>query len=181
MVNQRLFPPALARELNAAIPTSRLELEPLTAAHVEVMFPAYADERIYRWIDCPIPRKEEMRAKWQAWETRLTADGELAQLNWAVRRRSDGAYIGKFDAQINAAKEAVNIGFVFMPDFWGQGYASEAIQALVAKLKAAGVSKASATVAIGNHASERVLVKSGFIATGLSTEEKNTMVYDLAL
>ena len=181
MVDQRLFPPAFARELNAAMATARLELEPLTAAHVEVMFPAYADARIYRWIACAIPREDEMRAKWRAWETRLTADGRLAQLNWAVRRRSDGAYIGKFDAQINVAKEAVNIGFVFMPDSWGQGYATEATQALLAKLKAAGVGKARATVAIGNHASERVLVKSGFSATGLSTEEEDTIVYDLVL
>jgi len=173
------YPISRAQALNAAISTPRLVMEPLLDSHADALFPAMADPCIYRWIDVPLPQQEQTRAKWKSVQSRVSRDGSQALLNWAVRRIADRAYIGWFDVQLNTADEALNVGFAFVPDAWGSGFASEALQAVLARLAKEGVRRARATVAIGNHASERVLLKSGFVAVGLAPDEKDTMAYVL--
>lgn len=81
---------------------------------------------------------------------------------WAVRRKRDGAYLGSVDAEINPTLEAVNIGYYFFSEHWGQGYATEATTAATEHLMARGVHRLVATVTRGNTASARVLQKAGY-------------------
>jgi ribosomal-protein-alanine N-acetyltransferase len=55
------------------------------------------------------------------------------------------------------------VGYVVGKPFWGCGFATSAVRQLVASLEASpGISRIWATCALDNHASARVLEKSGF-------------------
>ncbi len=155
----------MAQLLAAAIETPRLTLEPLRAAHAEAFFEALQqDAALYQWISMPKPESlAALRAHWRGLEERRRSpDGLYAWPIWAVRRKSDGAYLGRVDAEVSSQLSADNLGFYVFSKYWGQGYASEAAGAAVHALAARGVSRFVATVTVGNTASGRVLKKLGF-------------------
>ena len=73
--------------------------------------------------------------------------------------------LGRVDAVVEPDGLCSNFGYYLFPPHWGQGYASEAVQAAANHLLAQGVHRLVATVTVGNHASERVLQKAGFVLT----------------
>ena len=155
---------ANALVLNSYLATERLVLEPLTAAHAEKLFAPLQDENIYTWISATAPQSvHALQVKWERLESRLSTDGSEAWLNWAVRRKSDGHYVGKIDAAIDAAEIATNLGYLFFPPYWKNGYAFEAIDAVVNHFSRHRVKQIRATVTVGNEASARLLEKTGFV------------------
>ncbi len=149
--------------LNAEIKTKQLILEPLVSQHADLFFKPLQSEKIYKWISSDPPESLlELLKYYKKLESRLNTQGNEARLNWAIRRISDGVYIGKFDADVNTANVATNIGYLFFPAYWGSGYATESVSAIVKHLAMLGVLKMFATVTLGNEASYRVLEKSGF-------------------
>ena len=59
--------------------------------------------------------------------------------------------------------EDVDLGFAFLPEFWGRGYASESAAAVLEHARAAfGLKRLVAVTANDNHASIRLLEKLGF-------------------
>ena len=108
--------------------------------------------------------------RWERLESRLAPTGDKAWLNWAVRQGCDGAYVGKMDAEVDAASIATNLGYLLFPAFWGRGYATEAVSAIVEHFRQHGIARLRATVTSGNTASTRVLEKSGFVRTRIITE-----------
>ena len=142
------------------IETKRLVLEPLTATHADLLFEPLQDRRIYHWISVvPPARIEELRTRWGS----LARSGDQGPLSlgWAVKRRADGLYVGKCDAEVTAGI-ATNVGYLIFPGCWNQGYATELLHALVATLAQHSVTELHAFVTAGNRASERVLLKGGF-------------------
>ena len=120
---------------------------------------------IYEWISTIPPQSvEQLAERWRRCESRLGPDGEI-RLNCAVRRITDGAYVGKFDAIISSEKIATNIGYFFIPKYWGEGYASESVQAISKHLIDHGIKELRAMVTVGNTASCRVLEKAGYRKT----------------
>ncbi|MFC4424759.1 GNAT family N-acetyltransferase [Deinococcus navajonensis] len=66
------------------------------------------------------------------------------------------------------------IGYGFLPEVWGQGYATEAVAALAEFLLAqSGIKALSAQTAVTNAASARVLEKTGFVQTGTDWDEED--------
>lgn len=67
---------------------------------------------------------------------------------------------------------AVEIGYGLLPEYWGQGYATEAVTAASAWAAAQpGVTRVEAETEPDNAASQRVLEKAGFVPTGELGEE----------
>jgi RimJ/RimL family protein N-acetyltransferase len=145
--------------LERPLETERLRLSPLRPAHADALFDALQDARIYEWISSVPPSSvEALRARWG----RLRRMGDVLDLGWAVQRASDGAWVGKMDAEVREGGIASNVGYLFFPPFWGQGYASEAVRALADHLAQSGLCEQHATVTDGNAASCRVLERAGF-------------------
>ena len=156
---------ASAAALNDLIRSERLVLEPLCASHAACLFELLLEPRLYRWISALPPASlEGLQQRWAASESRGPNAAGQFDLNWAVRRSSDGRYIGKFDAEVSN-QIATNVGYIVGLPFWGQGYATEAVQAVAAHLEQQGVIEQRAFVTLGNTASERVLTKAGFVRT----------------
>lgn len=156
----------VAAPLAAALETPRLVLEPIGERHADAFFPALQEEVLYRWISMARPASlEELRARWRRIESRMSPDLQFAWPTWAVRRKADGQYLGRVDAEINEALEATNLGFYFFSPHWGCGYATESVVAVTAQLMVRGVRRFVGTVTVGNIASARVLRKAGFVFT----------------
>lgn len=162
---------AFAQLLCVPIETPRLLLLPRMGAHADAAFGPLQNEAIYEWIslDKP-PDLDAMRAHWTRNESRLSTDGTEAWPVWAVTTRSDGALIGLVDATVDDALVCTNLGYYFFPEFWGQGYAREAVRATADHLVQLGIHRLVATVTVGNHASGQVLKKAGFALTRIIPE-----------
>ena len=152
--------------LNDLITSERLLIEPLLGSHAELLFEGMSEPRIYRWISALPPLSLELlQQRWSAAENRgANSEGEI-DLNWAVRRSSDGCYIGLLDAEVARNNVATNVGYIVFLPFWNQGYATEALRAVASHLERQGVVEQRALVTLGNDASARVLTKAGFVRT----------------
>jgi [ribosomal protein S5]-alanine N-acetyltransferase len=154
--------------LNGSVVSARLRIEPLFAEHAECMFEPLQDPRIYRWLSStPSPSMEALRQRWSPLESRLSRDGTGAELAWIVWDSLSGSPVGKMDAAVNSNNIATNLGYLFFPPYWAQGFATEAVIALSNRLVELGVYEQHATVTVGNEASCRVLEKAGFKKTGI--------------
>jgi len=148
--------------------TERLEIEPLVAAHAAALFVALRDPRVYEFIPASPPAgAEQLEARYRMLETRSSPDGSEAWLNWAVRWRDGGEYVGRLEATVRSDGTAL-IAYELSPECWGKGVGSEAARWLLDELAAAhGVREVRAEVDTRNLASIRLLERLGFERVGL--------------
>ncbi|WP_291422990.1 GNAT family N-acetyltransferase [Deinococcus sp.] len=98
--------------------------------------------------------------------TQLNAQQEIPGTFVAVHRQTAQA-VGMLGSKGRPRQGELEIGYGFSPVVWNQGYATEALSALLPHLLDwPGVHTLTAQTAPGNGASERVLEKSGFDRTG---------------
>lgn len=149
-------------DLEPALITPRLVLEPLVRAHARDLFALLQDERLYRYYNDAPPRTiETLEQRYEAWAARKSPDGTQTWLNYAVRLKNEG-YVGWVQATI--ASSTAIIGYDIFPHFWRQGYATEAITALINELwRSHHVAVVAATVDTENVASIRLLERLGFV------------------
>ena len=81
---------------------------------------------------------------------------------WHVSRRSDGAPLGLCGLLQRDILPDVDIGYAFLPEYWGQGYAFEAAEAtLLHAVRKFHLQRVIAVVSQGNRPSIRVIEKLG--------------------
>lgn len=153
----------IAQLLSIQLVTPRLVIRPLMSSDAKLAFPGLQDDAIRQWISMPRPSTvASLRESWKRRESRMSPDGTEAWLSWFVTSRSDLSPMGSVDTCIDGNQVAVNFGYYFFAQTWGQGVATEAVQAVCHHLLSQGVKKLVATVTAGNIASMRVLQKAGF-------------------
>ena len=114
------------------IEAGSLRLEPQTAQHAAEMFAVLSDPAIYEYENEPPMSAEWLRERFSRLETRTSADGREQWLNWVIRIPSS-ELIGYVQATIYPAERA-NIAYVLSSAYWGQGYARQATEAMMAEL-----------------------------------------------
>ncbi|MGD9597764.1 MAG: GNAT family N-acetyltransferase [Steroidobacteraceae bacterium] len=83
---------------------------------------------------------------------------------WLALRRQDGTPIGMCGLLKRDALADVDIGFAYLPEYWGQGYALEAAVAVMEHgQRALGIPRIVAIVSPDNAASIRLLGKLGLV------------------
>lgn len=105
---------------------------------------------------------------------------KLGHSLYLVERRQDLALIGMSGLIKRDTLEYVDIGYAFLPDYRGQGFAYEAGQALLAYAPTIGITRVAAITSPGNIASNQLLLKLGlkfqdFIH--LSPDDSGTNLY----
>ena len=81
---------------------------------------------------------------------------------WHVSRRADGAAIGMCGLLRRDILPDVDVGYAFLPEYWGQGYAFEAADATLRHAATRfGLTRVIGVVSEGNQGSIRVLEKLG--------------------
>ncbi|ORU00075.1 GCN5-related N-acetyltransferase [Anaerovibrio sp. JC8] len=90
---------------------------------------------------------------------------------WLVTRH-DGVQVGNLSFKGLNEDGSVEIGYGIDAEFQGQGYATEAVNAVVDwAMKQDGVSRVEAETELDNIASQHVLAKCGFVLNGIMGEE----------
>jgi RimJ/RimL family protein N-acetyltransferase len=141
--------------------TGRLVLEPQVAAHAEPMYTLLQDPAIYRYENEPPESVDWLRERFRRLESRTSADGREQWLNWVVRLR-DSDLMGYVQATVCEASPAA-VAYVFSSRWWGQGYASEAVSAMMEELATTyGARAFSAVLKRDNLRSIRLLERLGF-------------------
>jgi [ribosomal protein S5]-alanine N-acetyltransferase len=137
-----------------------LVLEPQVAAHADAMFDVLADPAIYEFENEPPASRETLRARFLRLETRGSNDGAEQWLNWVVRL-AGGPLMGYVQATVTS--RSTYVAYVFASAFWGRGYATRSVEAMIAELaRSYGVRRLDAIAVRRNVRSLRVLERLGF-------------------
>jgi len=141
--------------------TARFVLEPQVAAHADAMFELLSDPAIYEYENAPPQSREWLRERYRKLESRRSGDGHEGWLNWVIRLPA-GELAGYVQATLHADGRA-SIAYELGSRFWGQGIASEAVQAMLAELAATyGVRRVTAVFKRSNVRSQRLLARLRF-------------------
>ena len=105
--------------------TPRLLLEPLVVGHATALFDPLQAPELYTYIPQDPPSSQEaLKTRYEPLSSRRSPDGREVWLNWALRQRASGAYVGTVQATVRADHTALLAYMIFVP-FWRQGYARE--------------------------------------------------------
>jgi [ribosomal protein S5]-alanine N-acetyltransferase len=94
------------------------------------------------------------------------------RIEFAVCKQDTGQLIGGCGFRIGERKKGVvTLGYTFNPQFWGNGFATEAAQAMIGLAgNLPGIHTVFATCDRENYASQKVLEKCGLEAVGMLAE-----------
>ena len=145
------------------------------------MFDMYSRWDVQRFIG-RVPKVMESRSESVALIERLSRREHPVQGFWAVGRRDTGVLVGTILLKpIPASGETsplqpsddIEIGWHFHPDFWGNGYASEAAAVVLDHAFRCGLNKVVAVTSPKNYASQRVCMRIGLTHRGPTTKYYN--------
>ena len=96
---------------------------------------------------------------------------------WGIARKEDDRVIGSISApHIDAWDETAEVGYCLGHAFWGQGYAAEALEAVIHYLFFdVGLNRVSACHSLANPASGRVMQKAGMVREGSARQYYRAM------
>ena len=142
---------------NFVVETERLTLRPLTVRDAEAAFEWVRDERVARYMVYTVYSTIEQVREWLKF-----VETDDSTYNFGFVRKSDGRLIGSGDVGPDRKNGLWVFGYNFRYDCWGQGYATEAVRAM---MKFAhehfGAEKFFSSHAEPNKASGRVMEKCG--------------------
>jgi len=150
---------AFVADLPETIRTARLIMRAPNRSDVAALARLANNQNIFKWLaELPNPYGEADAIEFI--DTIARGPGEHA---FSILT-SDGGFIGTIGFHLDP-QDPVEIGYWIGEPYWGLGYGSEAVAALVAAADAAGCGEIAAQAQSLNHASCRVLEKSGFVET----------------
>jgi RimJ/RimL family protein N-acetyltransferase len=142
------------------IETPRLVLRRPVLADAEAVYVRYSsDPEVMRFLSRPRHQSVE-----EARSFLLSCDAEWRQWPagpYLIKSRA-GRLLGSIGLHFETPTLA-STGYMLAKDAWGQGYATEALSAVVTVARGTGVRRLYAVCHCSHHASARVLEKCGFI------------------
>jgi RimJ/RimL family protein N-acetyltransferase len=150
--------------------TRRLLLRPLRADDAPGMYAIYSDPQTMRYWSAQVIENLEAAASLVSDDLRLQLDGSAAF--WAVVLPQTGRVIGKFSLfHINPDNRRAEIGYVLNRQFWGRGYGTELLRAMIElAFDTYQLHRLEADIDPDNAASLALLKKFGFREEGLFRE-----------
>ena len=143
---------------SAMIETKRMILYPASREQMEEIIAAEADAELKKAYGEMLAGALNNPGQWE-WYTM-----------WILEK--DGTRLGDLCFKGLDADGAIEIGYGIMEEYQGQGYATEALQALLAwAFSKPEVTRVEAETEAENIASQRVLEKCGFLPNGKTGQE----------
>ena len=145
--------------------TERLVLRRPRAEDVDVIFHRYASDpdvtRYLAWLrhttlDDTRAFLHFSDAEWRLW-------GCGPYLIWSADEQT---LLGSTGLAF-VTRAVASTGYVFAKDAWGQGYATEVLRAMTQLARSLGVRRLEAVCHVDHRASERVMIKAGFVREGI--------------
>lgn len=152
--------------MTAILHTDRLHLRPLAPRDAPALFAIMSDPLAMRFWDWP-PFKELHTVREIVDGQIHTMEGGTAQY-WAVCLAGTGQAIGTCDlSDIDHHHKRGEVGFAFHRSYWGNGYAYEAMVAVIGEaFGPMDLERLGARLHAANHASRRLLERLGFAYEG---------------
>jgi ribosomal-protein-alanine N-acetyltransferase len=146
--------------------TERLRLTPLVASDVSDIFPLMADAEVMAFWDVGEIDDPDVIAR--IVESQVEEMDQGLAVYWTLRDLGDDQFIGTCDlSEIDRRHRRAEVGFMLGRDAWGQGFASEAMQAVLSYAATQGLRRLLARTHLGNRRSESLLQKLGFEEEGM--------------
>lgn len=142
---------------NIKIETESLLLRPMTVEDAEDVFEWVSDERVSRYMVYTTYTSIRQVREWL-----VLVDEDESTYNFGFERLSDGKLIGSGDIGYDGKKSSWGFGYNLRYDCWGNGYATEAVKAMMEYVrKNFGAMHFTSSHAEPNRASGRVMEKCG--------------------
>jgi ribosomal-protein-alanine N-acetyltransferase len=136
--------------------TDRCRLTALRMDDLEHVVALYMDEDVRRFLGGP-REEEDIRS---AFPKLLQPDAETHY--WAIKLKEDDTFIGIVDLGPHHDGIDIEVSYQFLPAWWGQGYATETVQAVIGyALETLGLPRVIAETQMANVASRRLLERLG--------------------
>jgi len=96
---------------------------------------------------------------------------------WAANEKTTGTFVGSFAIIPIEDSDDIQLGYAFLKEYWGKGFASELTKAgLDYYFKKTNASHIYAMAEEANIASHKVLLKNGFVRDGIKKEEEKELL-----
>ncbi|NIJ19631.1 RimJ/RimL family protein N-acetyltransferase [Sphingomonas naasensis] len=165
----RSRPTAPAGRPTPVLTTARLRLRPEAFEDAEALHRAYSDATSMRWwTHAPFETLDQTRA-----DLALPRPGWR---RWIVTCLPSDVAIGFVAVGEKRQGNVSEVGYLFVPDARGSGYAGEAVAAVIGQIFAEGQRKIVADVDPDNAASRRLLERLGFRLEGMLRGEWETHI-----
>jgi [ribosomal protein S5]-alanine N-acetyltransferase len=146
--------------INAIIETPRLILRPFEAKDVEAIFLMNSIPEVLTYIPHD-PLTDIVQAQKVLTEMIYKDYDTHGFGRWAVEHKLDGRVIGFCGPKYIPEMDEVELGYRYLPQYWGQGIGYEAASAALGEFPRFGISEAIAMILEGNLGSEGVARKVG--------------------
>jgi RimJ/RimL family protein N-acetyltransferase len=159
--------------------TKNLILRPFTLDDAEAWLPLISLPEIIRYTgDTPTSSVEEAREILRSRPLRDYAVHGFGRM--AVIEKASGRLVGFSGLKYVAELDEVDIGYRFLPDCWGKGYATESARAVMEQdAREHGARRIVGTVHPDNPASGRVLEKLGLRFERVLEADENGVAFTL--
>ncbi len=149
------------------VETERLRLRELTRKDAGQVFACFSKEQVIRYYGQEAMRNLEEAEALIDFFARSFQEGR--GMRWGIERKGTSGIIGTIglNALVRKHKRA-EIGYELHPDYWGKGYASEAVSAVLAYgFQDLELTRIGAVVYLENESSNRLLRNHGFQREGI--------------
>lgn len=112
--------------LSPKLETERLILRRYKESDIDAIYEMITDERLAKYIKFPKLTKEEELECIKQW---IKDADDSKYEKWVIERKSDGVVGGNIDVNTVVKKHNYcNVGYTIRYDYWGNGYATEALK-----------------------------------------------------
>ncbi|MAO64678.1 MAG: GNAT family N-acetyltransferase [Balneola sp.] len=141
--------------------TQRLSMRPIQDEDLENIYHGLSHPRVIKHYGVSYSTLEETKEQMK-WYLQLR-ENETGTW-WAMEKTDSGEFVGAIGLNdIKKEHRRGEIGFWLLPEFWGNGYVTESIPAVLAfGFGQLNLHRIEAWVNVGNSASSKVLNKAGF-------------------
>lgn len=146
--------------------TPRLVLRPVQEGDVADIYAIYSDETaLEHFAREPLP---DLAAAREMFENNLAFDDDKAAQFWAICLAESDRMIGTFTLfHISETNRRAEVGYILNREFWGKGYASEALNCMIDYcFETLEFGRLEADVDPANAGSLRLLERNGFEREG---------------
>lgn len=148
--------------------SSDLIMKKIELSHLDEVYSIYSNDNVFEYCGIiPKHNKETVKSMIGHFERDFL---KRSRIKWGIfRRQDDTKLVGILEAfDFNQKVNMVTIGYFLSEPYWGQGIATQALEALVKFLfESANVNRIQADVMPSNESSKRVLLKNGFKKEGV--------------
>jgi RimJ/RimL family protein N-acetyltransferase len=151
---------------DVTLQTTRLSLRPLAPADAEAVFAMRSDPVVQPYGSHPPWTDRRMAVDYIERDVQSMAAGTHAQ--FAIVRREDATVVGTCTLfELDAINRRAQVGYVLLVPQWGQGYANEAVTALLDwGFGPLGLNRVEADIDPRNAPSLRAMQRLGFTREG---------------